>query len=62
MKACPFCKEKEIEMKPVPTTVALEALGIDMSSTLGSMVQKALSNPKGKVYRCPACRFIAIFA
>lgn len=62
METCPFCKEKEVEMKPVPTTVALEALGLDMSSTLGGMLEKALSNPKGKVYKCPACGFIAIFA
>lgn len=60
MKKCPFCKD--IEMKPVPTTVALEALGIDMEGTLGGMLEKALSNPKGKVYRCPACKFVAIFA
>lgn len=59
MKECPFCKMAQ--MKPVPTTVVLEALGIDMESTLGNMVGKALSNPKGKVYRCPACGYIAIF-
>lgn len=60
MKQCPFCKE--IEMKPVPTKVALEALGVDMDGAIGGMLEKALSNPKGKVYRCPACRFLAIFA
>lgn len=57
---CPFCKNPMIPVKP---DVALIALGIDMDGTLGGMLQKALSNPKGKVYQCsnPACRFIGIF-
>ena len=60
MNKCPFCEKSMVPVKP---EVALGALGIDMEGTLGGMLKKALSNPKGKVYQCPTptCRFIAIF-
>ena len=59
MKKCPFC---ETPMKLGQPHDMLIALGIDMKGTLGGMLEKALSNPKGKVYKCPACHYVAIFA
>ncbi len=61
MKQCPFCSKESRPMEQVPAATALEALGVDMESTLGAMLKKAL-NPRGQVYRCPGCRWIAIFA
>jgi len=58
MKKCPFCGK---EMEQVTPAAALEALGVDMEGALGAMLGKAL-NPRGRVFRCIGCRFIAIFA
>jgi len=61
MKRCPFCPKEAKPMEPVGPVAVLQALGVDMESTLGGMLRKAL-NPRGQVYRCPSCGFVAIFS